>query len=58
MNIQEIYLQPERYNARIKATVPSAWIVVDENGRNIPVCGGHEAKNADEVLKMMIKRGW
>lgn len=49
MKIVEIYLQEERYNARLRATIAPAWIAVDENGDEHLICRGHEAKNADEA---------
>lgn len=49
MNIVEIYLQKERYNTRIQATICPAWMAVDENGEELPICRGHEAKNIEEA---------
>lgn len=49
MNIVEIYLQAERYNARICATISPARIAVTEDGDEFPICHGHEAKNASEA---------
>ena len=50
MNIVEIYLQPERYNARIRATVPGAWMAVRSDGSEYPVGAQYSFSNADEVL--------
>lgn len=49
MNIVEIYLQEERYNARLRATIAPAWIAVDENGDEFPICRDYEAKNTEEA---------
>jgi len=49
-NIVEVYLQEERYNARVRATIPSTWIAVLDNGDEFPICRGHEALSPDEAL--------
>jgi len=49
-NIVEVYLQEERYNARVRATIPSTWIAVLDNGDEFPICRGHEASSPDEAL--------
>jgi hypothetical protein len=53
MKLVEIYLQPERYNARIKATVPGAWIAVYDNGDSYPVCADYQARNESEARKFI-----
>ena len=50
MNIVEIYLQPERYNARIRATVPGSWMAVRSDGSEYPVGAQYSFSNADEAL--------
>lgn len=54
--IEEVYLQPERYNPRIRATVSGAWIVVYTNGDSFPVCPDYAAKNTDEVYALLNSR--
>ena len=49
MNIVEIYLQAERYNARLRATIAPAWIAVDDYGDEHLICRGHEAKSTEEA---------
>jgi hypothetical protein len=49
MTIVEVYLQQERYNARIRATIAPAWIAVDEYGDEHPICRSYEAKSAEEA---------
>jgi hypothetical protein len=49
MKVTEIYLQPERYNARIQATIPGAWIAVFDNGDFYPVCADYQASNESEA---------
>ena len=49
MKIVEIYLQPERYNPRIKATVSGAWMAVLANGDEFPICADYQAKSADHA---------
>ena len=49
MTIVEVYLQQERYNARLHATIAPAWVAVDEDGDEHLICRGHEAKNAEEA---------
>jgi hypothetical protein len=46
MKIVEIYLQQERYNPRIKATVSGAWMAVLSNGQEFPICADYQAKSA------------
>jgi hypothetical protein len=49
MTIVEVYLQQERYNARLRATIAPAWVAVDEDGIEYPICYPHEAKSAEEA---------
>ena len=56
MNIVEIYLQPERYNPRIRASVPGAWIAVRSDGNEYPVCPDYAASNADDVFEIICNR--
>ena len=49
MKIIEIYLQQERYNLRIKATVGGAWMAVFANGQELPICADYQAKSADHA---------
>jgi hypothetical protein len=53
MKITEIYLQPERYNARIKATVPGVWMAVYENGYEFPVCPDYKASNEEQARHIL-----
>jgi len=53
MNIEEIYLQKEFYNPRIRATVPGAWIVVYTDGTSHPVCSQYSASNEAEALAIL-----
>jgi hypothetical protein len=53
MNIVEIYLQADRYNPRIKATIAGAWMAVCDNGDEFPVCRDYEAKNEAEVRAIL-----
>jgi hypothetical protein len=46
MKFVEIYLQQERYNPRIKATVSGAWVGVLADGREIYICADYQAKSA------------
>ena len=56
MNISEIYLQPERYNPRIRATVPGAWIAVRSDGNEFAVCPDYAASSADDVFEIILNR--
>lgn len=56
MNILEIYLQPERYNPRIRATVPGSWMAVRSDGNEYPVCPDYAASNADDVFAIIRNR--
>jgi hypothetical protein len=53
MKLVQVYLEPERYNARIKATIPGAWIAVFDNGDECPVCADYQAKNESEARKFV-----
>lgn len=53
MKLVEVYLEPERYNACIKATIPGAWIAVFDNGDEYPVCADYQAKNESEARKFV-----
>jgi hypothetical protein len=55
MKLVEIYLQPERYNARIKATIPAWWVAVYDNGDEQSICPDYAASNADEAKQVLIK---
>jgi len=50
MNIVEIYLQPERYNPRVRATIPGCWMAVRSDGSEYPVGADYSFSNADEAL--------
>ncbi len=52
MKIREVYLDEERYNPRIRATVPAAWVAVYENGCTVSICRDYEAASADEARKI------
>lgn len=56
MNIVEIYLQPERYNSRIRATVSGAWMAVRSDGNEFPVCPDYAAGSADDVWEIIRNR--
>jgi len=49
MKIVEIYLQPERYNPRICATVPGVWMAVLANGDEFPICADYQANSAEKA---------
>jgi hypothetical protein len=49
MKFVEIYLQNERYNPRIKATVSGAWVGVLNDGREIYICADYQAKSAAQA---------
>lgn len=52
MKIINVYLDAERYNPRIRATVPGAWIGEDAKGRTVVLCREYDAPNAAEALKL------
>jgi hypothetical protein len=51
MNIVEIYLQPERYNPRVRATIPGAWMAVRSDGSEYPVGASYSFSNAEQALE-------
>lgn len=55
MKLVQIYLQPERYNPRIKATVPAWWIAEYDNGTEQSICPDYAARNADEAKAVLLK---
>jgi len=55
MKLVEIYLQPERYNARIKATIPAWWVAVYDNGEEQSICPDYAASNAQQAEEILVK---
>ena len=55
MKLTEIYLQAERYNSRVKATIPGWWVAVYDNGTEESICPDYAAKNAEEAKELLIK---
>lgn len=51
MKIVEIYLQPKRYNPRVKATIPGAWMAVRSDGSEYPVGASYSFSNAEQALE-------
>ena len=56
MKIVEIYLQKEKFNTRLNCTIPSAWLVVYDNGIEVAVCRDYEAFSAKEVLAILNQK--
>lgn len=56
MNVVEIYLQPDRYNPRIKATIAGAWMAVCDNGDEFPICPSYKAGDADGARAILKKQ--
>jgi hypothetical protein len=54
MKLVEIYLQPERYNARIKATIPAWWVAVYDNGEEQSICPDYVASNPAQAKQVLI----
>jgi len=54
MKLVEIYLEPERYNARIKATISGAWIAVYDNGDTCPICPDYKANNPEQAKEYLL----
>lgn len=55
MKLVEVYLQPERYNARIKATIPAWWVAVYDNGEEQSICHDYAAKDAADAESILVK---
>jgi hypothetical protein len=51
--VREIYLESERYNPRLRCTVPGAWVAEYDNGCTVAICPAHEAATADEARAVM-----
>ena len=49
MNIVEVYLQPERYNPRVKAMIPGCWMAVRSDGSEYPIAASYSFSNAQEA---------
>lgn len=54
MKLVEIYLQPERYNARIKATVPGWWVATYDNGEEQSICPDYAAADSEKAKQILI----
>lgn len=54
--IREVYLQPEFFNARLRATVPGAWVAEYDNGCTVAICRESEARNASEARAIAQQR--
>jgi hypothetical protein len=54
MKLIDVYVQEERYNSRIKATVPPWWVAVYDNGAEMAICPDYKAKNAEEAKSILI----
>ena len=52
----DIYLQAERYNPRLKATISGAWIAEFENGQTMPICGEFEAATKEQACQILCER--
>lgn len=50
MNIVEVYLQPDRYNPRIRVSVPGAWMAVRSDGNEYPIGASYSFSSAEEAL--------
>lgn len=55
MKLENIYLQEEFYNPRIKATISGAWIAEFSNGQTMPICGQYEAKTKEEACQILCE---
>ena len=56
MKLENIYLQAEFYNPRIKATVSGAWIAEFDNGQTMPICGEFEASTKEQACQILCER--
>ena len=54
MKLVEIYLDQERYNPRLKATIPGAWIAVYDNDQEEYICPDYQASNADQAKEYLL----
>jgi hypothetical protein len=54
MKLVEIYLQPERYNPRIKCNVPAWWVAVYDNGSEESICPDYAAKDAAAAKAVLV----
>ena len=52
----EIYLQQERYNLNLRATIPSSWICDSDYGR-FAICPDYAAKTPEQALEILNNRG-
>lgn len=56
MKLENIYLQAEFYNPRIKAIVSGAWIAEFDNGQSMPICGEFEASTKEQACQILCER--
>jgi len=54
--VVEVYLQHDFYNARLRATIPGAWIAVYDDGNEVAVCAGHSALTSKQVYEKLQTR--
>ena len=50
--IVDAYLDEERYNPRIRATVPASWVVVFSDGQTCAVCDGWDASTKEQAIAL------
>ena len=56
MKVAHIYLDEERYNPRVRATIPAAWMVEFECGAILSICCKYDAANDIEAEKILMQR--
>jgi len=54
--VVEVYVQNERFNPRIQATVPGAWIAVHANGCEVAICRDYEARDEAHAREIYAQR--
>jgi hypothetical protein len=58
MKVVEVYLDKERFNPRVNATIPGSWVAVLDNGNSFPLCRDYEAYNETEAMKFLNDKEW
>ena len=56
MKLSNIYLEEERYNPRVRATIPAVWVAEFECGSTLPICSKYEASNDAQAKAILLQR--
>lgn len=58
-NVIEVWVDKERFNSRVNATIPGAWVAtIEEDGmyHDIAIGREHEFKSKADAMKVAVER--